>query len=290
MVNLHCHSEFSLRDGLIRIPELVDKAKSIGQTAIALTEHGHVASSFDFYMACVENNIKPIVGCEAYHVWDISVKEKGERKQHLTLLAKNAEGYKNLMALLSIAATDGFYYTPRVDFNLLEKYREGVIAMSACSFKSALYLYDESDEWAARICRKFKTVYGDDFYLEIMPHQIDFQREHNNRVLQLSEAQNIPLVVTQDSHYLEPSDRKYHDTLMQMQERQPYGVDTLFFPSQEDSLGMFSEHKYLLQNKVFDAIDVTDKIADSVEDYGIKLGEFNYPKFEVTDEMIRSLR
>ena len=119
-----------------------------------------------------------------------------------------------------------------------------------------------------------------------MPHQLDFQKEHNLRVLQIGEAQGIPLVVTQDSHYLEPSDREVHDILMQMQERDPYGIDTLFFPSQDETLGMLKEHNYLMKKKVFDAIDMTEKIAEQVEDYGIEVGSFQYPEFKITDDML----
>ena len=286
MVSLHVHSQFSLRDGMIKIPQLLDKAKSLNMTAIALTEHGHLCSAFALYKACKEKDIKPIIGCEAYVVWDINNKQRSEKKQHFTLLAKNKTGYQNLLALMSIAATDGFYYTPRIDFNILEEYKEGIIAMSACSYRSVLYLYDESDEWAYRIARKLKVMFGDDFYLEIMPHQLDFQKEHNLRVLQIGEAQDIPLAVTQDSHYLEPSDREVHDILMQMQGRDPYGIDTLFFPSQNEALGMFKEHNYLMKKKVFDAIDMTEKIAEQVEDYGIEIGSFQYPEFKVTDDML----
>ena len=285
MIQFHLHTQHSLRDSLIKIPELIDKATSLGMKALAVTEHGHLASAFEFYNACKEAGIQPLIGCEAYFVWDIGQKVKGERKQHFTLIAKNKAGYENLLALMSIAATEGFYYTPRIDFDLLEKYRGGLIAMSACSFKSVLYLYDESDEWSLRIARKLKLIFGRDFYLEIMPHAIDFQKEHNQRVARISEALDVPLIATQDSHYIDPGDREIHDILMQIQGRTGYGVDTLYFPSEVEVRRLFDEHVYLDKGMVWKAIEMTDKVAEGIGDYAIPTGVFEYPKFELTDEM-----
>ena len=289
MVQLHLHTEYSLRDSLVRIKPLMEKAKSLGMTAIAVTEHGHLASALDFYMECIENDIKPIIGCEAYVVWDIEKKVTGEKKQHFTLLAKDRTGYDNLLELVSIASTDGFYYTPRIDLNLLEKYKEGLIAMSACSFKSVLYLYDESDEWAERIARKLKIMFGNDFYLEIMPHKVDFQKEHNLRMLGISESLGIPLVTTQDVHYLEPQDREVHDILMQIQGRDGYGVDTLFFPAEDESLNLFSEHSYIEKKLVHRAVDMSDIIGGKIRDYKIPVGKFEYPTFIPTEEILQEM-
>lgn len=289
-INLHNHSEMSVRDGMIRIPQLVDKVASLGMNAVALSEHGNLSSFMDLYLAAKDKGVKAICACEQYLCWDHKVKIKGERKMHVLLIARDAVGYRNLLELCSVAATEGKYNTPRVDFDLLQKYHEGIICSSACSYKSALYLYDESYEWASRMARKFRTIFEDDFYIEIMPHTFPFQKDHNLKVVTIAQEQGIPIVATQDAHYLEKGDVDLHDVLMQIQGRQPYGVDSLFFPSQDESLEMFGEHKYLMNRVVFDAIDRTDAIAESVEDYGIELDKFNYPKFEVTDEVLNSLK
>ena len=300
MHQLHCHSEYSVRDGMIRVPELCDKAKSLDMSAVTLTEHGNMSSSFELYSECKKAGLKFIAGVEAYIVQDINVKKPKERKQHISLIAKSAIGYRNLLELMSVGGTDGFYHTSRIDVNLLEKYHEGVICMSACFPSSALFLWDDDKDWAYRMARKYKMIFGDDFYIEIMPHKLDIefkisgvkmnQKEYNLMAVNIAEAQGIKVVATQDSHYLDPSDSEYHDVLMRMQGREPYGVETLYFPSLDESLAMFKEHSYLMRNVVHDAIDMTDRIADSVEDYRIDTDSFQYPKFEVTQELIDSLK
>lgn len=290
MVQLHLHSHYSQRDGLVQISSLIDKAKSFGMTAVAITEHGHLASSFEFYLECTENGIKPIIGVEAYITNDLRVKRRGERKQHFTLLAKNEVGYRNLIKLMSLAGSEeNFYFTPRIDFELLESYREGLIAMSACSFRSVLYLRDESEEWAFRIARRLLNMFGADFYLEIMPHKIDFQRQHNMNVCAISESLGIPVVVTQDTHYLEPGDVEAHNQLMGMQGRSPYGVDSLFFPSEMETEKQLKEHDYLFRRVINKALDETERIADKIEDYGIRLGEFAYPTFVIDEAALKEL-
>jgi DNA polymerase III subunit alpha len=222
-VHLHTHTEFSMLDGLTRIPALMDRVAALGQPAVAITDHGGMYGVIDFYNQAKKRGIKPILGVEAYlapgHRTSRDAKEKNAY-YHLTLLARNADGYRNLVAMTSKAHLEGFYYKPRMDKDLLHEYGKGVIALSGCPsgevFKA---LEAERDDEAARVLGFYKDVF-DDVFIEIQDHtgvDAEFRAlldRINPKLVQLSKTTGIPLVATNDSHYLAPEDEEAHDILL----------------------------------------------------------------------------
>ena len=220
-VHLHVHSEFSLLDGANRIKDLPVRAKELGMKAMAITDHGVMFGAIDFYKACLANGIKPIIGCEVY------VAPRGRenkdpnidaRYNHLILLAKDNEGYKNLTKLVSIGFTEGFYYKPRIDKEVLEKYHEGLVCCSACLAGEVSQAILKGDmEEAERVATWFKNVFGEDYYLEIQNNGIKEQVLVNQKLIELSRKLNIELVATNDSHYLRREDAYNHEILLCIQ-------------------------------------------------------------------------
>ena len=220
-VHLHVHSEFSLLDGANRIKDLPVRAKELGMKAMAITDHGVMFGVIDFYKACMANGIKPIIGCEVY----VAPRKRTDkdpnidaRYNHLILLAKDNEGYKNLTKLVSIGFTEGFYYKPRIDKEILEKYHEGLICCSAClagEIPQAI-LKGDMDE-AEKAAMWFKNVFGEDYYLEIQNNGINEQVLVNQKLVELSHKLDIPLVATNDSHYLKKEDAYNHEILLCIQ-------------------------------------------------------------------------
>ena len=204
-VHLHVHSEYSLLDGMCRIKELPKKAKELGMDSIALTDHGVMFGCVTFFEECKKNGIKPIIGCEVY-VAPRNRKNKDvgidDRYSHLILLAKNKEGYQNLIKLVSLGFTEGYYYKPRIDLEILEQYRDGLICLSAClagSINQAILIDDI--EKAKEIALWHKNVFGDDYYLEIQNNGMPEQVMVNQKLIQISRQLNIPIDATNDAHY-----------------------------------------------------------------------------------------
>jgi len=220
-VHLHVHSEYSLLDGASRISDIPKKAKANGQKAIALTDHGVMYGVVDFYKACLEEGIKPILGCEVYTApRGRFQKESGIDSQmgHLVLLAQNNTGYKNLMKIVSTGFTEGFYYKPRVDFEVLEEYKEGIIALSACLAGFIPDTLLKGDEKRAReLLDKFKMIYKDNFYIELQDHGLAEQKRVNPMLIDLAKSTSTPVVITNDSHYTNREDAKIQDILMCIQ-------------------------------------------------------------------------
>lgn len=175
MVQLHNHTEYSLLDGACKIKELVAKAAAQGNTALAITDHGYMYGVIDFYFACKDAGIKPILGVELYTANDI--RERDKNTGHITLLAKSTEGYHNLVKLDSIAATEGFYYKPRCDLSLLEQYHEGIICLSGCISGDIpkLLLAEKYDE-AKALAEKYQAIFGEDYYIELQYHGLDEEK------------------------------------------------------------------------------------------------------------------
>ena len=204
-VHLHIHSEFSLLDGANRVKEIPVIAKELGMDSIAITDHGVMFGVIDFYKACKANGIKPIIGCEMY-VAPRSRKDKDpnidSKYNHLILLAKDMQGYKNLSKLVSLSFIEGYYYKPRIDKELLEKYHEGLICLSACLAGEVPQAIQKNDmEEAKRACLWFKNLFGEDYYLEIQNNGIREQTFVNQKLIELSRQLDIPLVATNDAHY-----------------------------------------------------------------------------------------
>ena len=285
-VHLHIHSEFSLLDGANRIKELPVRAKELGMDAMAITDHGVMFGAIDFYKACKANGIKPIIGCEVY-VAPRTRHDKDEldsKYNHLILLAKNNDGYKNLSKLVSLSFTEGFYYKPRIDKEILEQYHENLICCSAClagEINQAI-LKNDMDE-ARRVASWFKGVFGKDYYLEIQNNGVKEQVLVNQKLVQLSRELDIPLVATNDAHYLKREDAYNHEVLLCIQtgkrmtdeDRMRFETDELYVKSPEEMKEYFAN--------VPDAIENTVKIADECN-VEFEFGHTILPNYDVPDE------
>ncbi|HEV3312401.1 MAG TPA: DNA polymerase III subunit alpha [Chloroflexota bacterium] len=215
--HLHVHSDYSLLDGLARIPLLADQANQHGMKAAALTDHGVMFGAIDFYQAMTERDIKPIIGMEAY-VAAGSRKDRSGSAFHLTLLAENEAGYANLMQLTTKAHLEGFYRKPRVDHQLLEEHAEGVICLSGCaSSEISRAILDANLSEAEKHIEWYRSIYNDGFYLELQDHGLDFQAKLNVALIEFSKKMDIPLVATNDVHYVRPDQAPVHDVLLCVQ-------------------------------------------------------------------------
>ena len=215
--HLHVHSDFSLLDGLGRIPVLAAEAQRQKMRAVALTDHGVMFGAIDFHVAMAERDINPIIGMEAY-VSGGSRKDRSGSAFHLTLLAESQTGYQNLVQLTTKAHLEGFYKKPRVDHELLSEHSEGIICLSGCaSSEIARALRDEDMDAAVRLAEWYHSVYGERFYVELQDHGIEFQAGLNAKLIELSKKLNLPLVATNDVHYVRADQAAVHDVLLCVQ-------------------------------------------------------------------------
>ncbi|MFZ5989741.1 MAG: DNA polymerase III subunit alpha [Bacillota bacterium] len=284
-VHLHIHTEYSLLDGANRIKDLIKHTKELGMDSIAITDHGVMYGVVDFYKEAVNNGIKPILGCEIY-----TAKRSRFDKQagldsepgHLVLLAKNNIGYKNLMKIVSLGFTEGFYYKPRVDMEVLERYSEGLIALSAClSGDIPRALLNNDYEKAKEIAQRFNNVFGQDsFYLELQMNGIEEQNLVNQQLIKLSKDMGIPLIATNDAHYLRREDARAHEILLCIQtgknindeDRMKFSSDDFYVKSPQEMINMFKN--------IPEAVSNTVKVAQmcNVE---LEFNKLHLPKFEV---------
>lgn len=268
-VHLHVHSEYSLLDGAARLEDLVAKAAASGMKALALTDHGVMYGAVPFYKLCQKHGIKPIIGCEVYFTAG-SRKERGSRQDqpihHLILLAKNETGYRNLMKLCSIGHLEGFHYKPRIDWDALERHREGLVCLSAClGGEVPFHLLRGHYEEAKKAALRYQAAFGEDFYLELQDHGIPEQKKVNPQLVQLAGEIGAQLVVTNDAHYLSKEDAEVQDVLI--------CVGTGKTVDDEDRLKMHTNQLYLktaeemaeLFPHLPEAYANTAKIADSCE-------------------------
>ena len=286
--HLHVHTEYSLLDGSCKIRELVARAKELGMDSMAVTDHGVMYGVIDFYKAAREVGIKPILGCEVYVApgsrFDRENVNGEDRYYHLVLLAENDQGYQNLMKIVSKGFVDGFYYKPRVDYELLETYHEGIIALSAClAGEVQRYLSRGMYEEAGRAALRYQDTFGKgNFFLELQDHGLDAQKQVNQGLLRLSRDLGIDLVATNDVHYTYAEDEKAHDILLCIQtgkkvadeNRMRYEGGQYYCKSEEEMRALFP---YALE-----AIENTHKIAQrcNVE---IEFGVLKLPRFEVPE-------
>lgn len=236
-VPLHLHTEYSLLDGATRIKDLVKFAKANNMPSVAITDHGVMYGSIEFYKAAKEEGIHPIIGCEVY-VIDGDIKEKkadNKESYHLVLLCKNNEGYKNLVKLVSISHVEGFYYKPRVNKALIEKYCGGLICLSAClGGQVSRYIYKDEYEKAKETAKWYKDLFGDDYYIELQDHGMPEQQRVNPLLLKLAKELDIKTVITNDSHYLRKEDAECHDILLCLQTGKTKNDPARFkFPNKE---------------------------------------------------------
>lgn len=290
-VPLHVHTEYSILDGATKISDLVKHAQVNNMPAVAITDHGSMNGTIDFYQQAKSLNIKPIIGCEVYTInGDIKDKVSSKGKMgaynHLVLLAKDIKGYKNLIKLVSIGHIEGFYYKPRVNYELLEQYKEGLIAMSAClggDINQSL-LNNNYDE-ALKKAKYFKNLFGDDFYLEIQDHGMEEQKKVNPLIVKLGKELDISLVATNDSHYTKKEDYVAHDILLCLQTGKVFDDPSrMRFPSNEFYLKNGDEMAEMFKNldpdDVFIAIDNTLKVAEKCS-LTIPLGKTVLPDYPV---------
>ncbi|MDO8659536.1 MAG: PHP domain-containing protein, partial [Candidatus Parcubacteria bacterium] len=218
--HLHVHSHYSLLDGLPKIDELLDYVKELGMDSVALTDHGVMYGAVEFYKKAKIKGIKPIIGCEVYVAFEGRQDKRpgiDSKSYHMILLVKNETGYKNLVKLVTKAQLEGFYYKPRIDEEILQQHAEGLIGTSAClNGKIPRFLLSNRNDEAEEIARKYESWFGkDNFYLEIQHHpNIPEQATANKKIIALSKKTGIPLVATNDSHYLKPTDADAQDILM----------------------------------------------------------------------------
>lgn len=250
-VHLHVHSEYSLLDGASRVKEMAAKASELGMKALALTDHGAMYGAIPFYKACRERGVKPIIGMEAYMTAGSRLERASRREQpiyHLTLLAKNAAGYRNLMKLTSIGHLEGFYYKPRIDFEALSEHAEGLICLSGClsGELSQLLLGDRYDE-AKALALRYRDLFGEDYFLEIQDHGVLEQKKTAAGLVRLHEETGIPLVATNDSHYLCEEDSVLQDVLicigtgktLEDEDRLKIDTNQLYLKSGEEMAALF---------------------------------------------------
>ncbi len=284
-VHLHNHSEFSLLDGSCRLPAMAARAAQYGMPAVALTDHGNMFGVIQHYRACTAAGVKPLIGCELY----VAIGSRFDRHEarglkhasnHLVLLAKNSVGYRNLTKLSSLGYTEGFYYNPRVDRELLSQHREGLICLSACINGEIPHLIgmDRMDQ-AQTAATEFRDIFGEDFYLEIQRHGIDEEIRINAGLIALHQQLDIPLVATNDVHFLDADDHAAHDVLLCVQTgktilqdnrmRYPEG---LYLKSPAEMQALFADLPQAVENTV--------RIADACN-LELSFGQMHMPRFPI---------
>jgi DNA polymerase III subunit alpha len=288
-VHLHVHTQYSLLDGTIRLDDLFRKAKEYQMPAVAMTDHGNLYGTIDFYKHAYQYGIKPIIGCELY-VAPRSRLEKnghgtGETAHHLIVLARNMLGYRNLMKLSTAGFLDGFYYRPRVDREILEQHHEGLIALSACLHgEIASHLLRGHSIEAEQTAEQYRGIFGDgNYFIEIMENGLPEQTKANRGLIELSRKLGLPLVATNDCHYLKQVDAEAHEVLLCIQtgktiedsDRMRFGTDQFYFRSPDEMKGLFSYCPEAIENTV--------RIAEKCN-LTLEFGKFFLPNFEINPE------
>lgn len=289
--HLHCHTHYSLLDGFNRIPDLVKQTKKLGMNSCAITDHGNLYGAIEFYTKCTEEGIKPIIGYEAY----VAPGDRRERKKvdgnnyfHLTLLAKNNVGFKNLIKLSSLAFLEGFYYHPRIDKETLEQYKEGLIVLSGClaGELSDNILKDRTKD-AVSLIKWYEKTFGEDFYLEIQNNGLDLQDQCTVAVTDLANKIGIPMVATADAHYLCAHDAEAHDILFCINTERKHNPNKRLYPegrmpnpyfvrSPEDMYNLFPKHA--------EAVGMSQQIADKV-DIQLDFKKRHFPVFSTPSKL-----
>jgi DNA polymerase III subunit alpha len=293
-VHLHNHTHYSVLDGLQKVPGMLDRVKELGMKSVALTDHGTLSGAIEFYKEATDRGIKPLIGMETYvasrtHLDKDPVKDKG--RYHLILIAMNMQGYENLMRLSTIANLDGYYYKPRIDHDLLEKYNEGIIALSACigGEIGENFRYGQDDK-AYEVAKWYKSIFGDRYYIEVQdhghpkhPHKWDEQVKANEQLLKLAKELEIKPVLTCDAHYSQPTDKEAHEILL--------CVQTGAFLSDQDRFSLkdfdlfVEDPKAVIERWGEEHPEVITNTAELAERCSIEfeLGKILIPKFPVPE-------
>ena len=286
-VHLHLHTEFSLLDGACRIKKLTERVKELGQEAVAITDHGVMYGVIDFYRACKAAGVKPIIGCEVYVAQRTrfdKVHELDSDSRHLVLLCRNEEGYRNLSYMVSCAFTEGFYIKPRIDMDLLRQHCGGLIALSAClGGEIPKRLMAGDYEGAKQVALEMRDLFGEDgYYLELQDHGIPAQKQVNAGIIRLHEETGIPLVCTNDAHYLRREDAEMQDILMCIQTgktlddpgRMKFETEEFYVKSEAEMATLFPNYP--------EAIENTAKIAQLCN-LEFEFGKYHLPAFQLPE-------
>lgn len=288
-IHLHVHTQYSLLDGTIRLDDLFRKAKEYQMPAVAITDHGNLYGAIDFYKHACQYGIKPIIGCELYVApksrFDKTSYGAGETAHHLIVLARNLQGYRNLMKLSTAGFLDGFYYRPRIDMEILKQHHEGLIGLSACLHgEIAAQLLRGNSEEAERTAEQYRTLFGEgSYFIEIMENGLPEQKTANEGLIELSGRLGLPLVATNDCHYLTQQDAEAHEVLLCIQtgktiedsDRMRFGTDQFYFRSPDEMKGLFSYCPEAIENTV--------KIAEECN-LALEFGKFFLPNFEINPD------
>ena len=286
-VHLHVHSEYSLLDGACRIGDMVARARDMGQNALAITDHGVMFGAVSFYKEAVKAGIKPIVGCEVYVApRNMTDREYGTDSEytHLILLCKDEIGYRNLSYLISCGFTEGFYIKPRIDWELLSKHSEGLICLSGCIAGAIPQMIISGNyEGAKNKAAELNGVFGEgNFYLELQDHGIEDEKKAIQGLIRIHKETKIPIVLTNDAHYIDRRDAYNQDVLMCIQtgktiddtDRMKFFGNDFFLKSEEEMRSILPDHQ--------DACDNTQKIADMCA-FQFEFGNYHLPKFKLPD-------
>lgn len=281
MIHLHNHTEYSLLDGASRIKDLVSKAKSFNMDAVAITDHGNLYGVIPFYKECHKQGIKPIIGCEFYYVPDRH--EKHTTRYHLVLLAKNNQGYQNLIKLVSLSYSEGFYYKPRIDWELLTQNSQGLICLSACIAGEIPRMIQADTDVSNRV-NEFKSLFGEDYYFELMDHGLPEETVVNQEFIRLSKEYNVPLVATNDTHYIHKKDAETQDILLCIgtkdvlsnPDRFRFANSEFYFKSPDEMKLLFPEEAILNTQLIADKCDVS-----------IEFSKILLPQTENADALLR---
>jgi DNA polymerase-3 subunit alpha len=297
--HLHLHTEYSLLDGMCRIEQVTKIAHRMGMNSLAITDHGTMAGVIKFYTSCIENGIKPIIGCEMY----IAPKTRFDRKTpenkitsfHITLLAKDKIGYKNLMKLSTISYLEGFYYRPRIDKEILSKYSDGLICLSGC-LHGEINWYLKNDEFqkALEIAGVYSEIFGkENFYLEIMKLGLEEEKKIIPLMIELSKKTGLKLVATNDCHYLNKEDSFVHEVLLCIQtsskiedkERFRFQTDQIYFKAPEEMIELFSD----IPESINSTIEISEKCNVVIDFDKHHLPKFKTPENKTADEYLEEL-
>jgi DNA polymerase-3 subunit alpha len=285
-VHLHVHSHYSLLDGLSKVKDLVKKAKEFGMPALALTDHGAMYGAIDFYKTCKDNGIKPIIGVETY----VANRTRFDRdptidtkRYHLTLLARNTVGYKNMMKMISKAHMEGFYYKPRIDKELLKEYGDGIIILSGCPGSEFIaYMREGFFDKARDLLKCYVEAVGKEYvFVEVMNHPeapgMDWYMPLIPKIQEVAKEMDLPVVGTWDSHYLCADDNIAHETLLKINTGGSHHENggKLVIHQSADCLRMYKD--------IPGAIENTKKVADLVEEYDLQLGQWMFPVFPIPE-------
>jgi len=311
-VHLHLHTQFSLLDGAIKIEDLVERAKELGYRAVGISDHGNLFGTLQFYKSMKRAGIKPIIGMEAYFTKGSRFERKMKGSEdnitdthnhHLILIAKDERGLRNLMKLSTLSYKEGFYYKPRIDYELLERHREGLIALTAClkgvpAYYASMNDTDRAAEW---ICR-FKDLFGEDLYIELQANDIEEQKVANRNLIALARKYGVKLVATNDSHYLNPEDREAHTVLMAIQMKKTVHEigegsfrcynEGLHFASPAEVWKKFEGQFEGWEEALLNTLEVAEKTADSFavfESSSLLLPDFRVPAGTTLEEHLREL-